>query len=358
MLPLSRKVCPLTLGTANIGNPGQDRDNRVKDEPRFFYHSFPRPRQGETPGETASRGWAILRLMKKLGLILAPEVVEWHTPVNLGTPLPIQILQRRICFTELSQKELSQHSTRFGPFALEFETAALRRLGALPVIYMPQALSEQDHLALLGPFVVGHLGQIHHTLEQLNRLSQLDNPAYVQNLRENVLADDCMIILRNDDKSGGIVQEFQVPWKVIRDLLSFIGFETAPFNAMTGATSIAQALFYPTDDDHHDQELGYFRQREWRITADYYVNGSPRGRSLQDEEKELLLELDESFWGGNTHSSKPIPRVDYALALDHPAPSEFFDKVTRIVVPDNFAGEARQILGDSVTPVGQLGHSK
>ena len=330
----------------------------MKDEPRFFYHSFPRLRQGDTNSETASRGWAILQSMKKLGLILAPEVVEWHTPVSLGVPSPVQILQRRICFTELSQQELSEHSTRFGPFALEFETSALRRVGALPVIYMPQAMSEQDHLALLGPFVVGHLGQISSTLELLNRLGQLDNPAYVQNLGENVLADDCMIILRNDDKSGGIVQEFQVPWKAIMDLLSFIGFETAPFNAMTGATSIAQALFYPTDDDHHDQELGYFRQREWRITADYYVNGSPRGRSLQDEEKELLLKLDESFWGGNTHPSKPIPRMDKALALIQPTPGELLEKVTRIIVPDIFYGQASQRFGDRVTAVSQLGHSE
>lgn len=39
-------------------------------------------------------------------------------------------------------------------------------------------------------------------------------------------------------------------------ILDYIEFETAPLDAMTGATSIAQALLYPTDDDHHDQELG------------------------------------------------------------------------------------------------------
>ena len=330
----------------------------MKDEPRFFYHSFPRPRQGETHSETASRGWAILQLMKKLGLILAPEVVEWQTPVSLGTPSPIQVLQRRISFTELSPQELSEHSTHFGPFALEFETTALRRIGALPVIYMPQALSEQDHLALLGPFVVGHLEQIRSTLDLLNQISQSGNPASVQSPGANSIADDCIVTLRNGDESRGTVQEFQVPWKAIRDLLSFIGFERAPFNAMTGATSIAQALFYPTDDDHHDQELGYYRQREWRITAGYYVNGSPRGRSLQDDEKQLLRELDESFWGENTHPSKGIPRVDEALALVQSAPDELLDKVTRIIVPDNFAGQARQIFGERVTTVSQLGHSK
>ena len=194
--------------------------------------------------------------------------------------------------------ELSQHSARFGPFALEFEITALRRIGALPVIYMPQALSEHDHLALLGPFVVGHLDQIRGTLERLNRLDQFNDPAYLRSLGANVMAENCLVTLRNGDESRGIVQEFQVPWKAIRDLLRFIGFETAPFNAMTGVTSIAQALFYPTDDDHYDQELGYYRQREWRITADYYVNGSPRGRSLQDEEKNYYLNSMSTFGEG------------------------------------------------------------
>ena len=247
---------------------------------------------------------------------------------------------------------------RFGPFALEFDTVALRRFGALPVIYMPQALSEQDPLALLGPFVVGHLDQIRGTLERLDQLAHLDDPAYVQNLGSNVVPDDFMVILSNGDASRGTVQEFQIPWKVIRDLLSFIGFETAPFNAMTGVTSVAQTLFYPTDDDHHEQELGYYRQREWRITADYYVNGLPRGRSLQDEEKDLLLEVDRYFWKGNTHTSNPNPRVDEALALVQPAPAKLLDKATRIIVPDEIYGQARQTLGGRVTAISQLGHSK
>ena len=330
----------------------------MSGQPRFFYHSFPRPRQGETDSETASRGWAVLQSIRELGLILAPEIVEWHTPVSLGTPSPTRILQRRICFTELSPQELCEHSTRFGPFALEFETAALRRIGALPVIYMPQALSEQDHLALLGPFVVGHLGQIQGTLERLNELNQFDSPAYLQSVGASTVSDDMVLNLGNVDERGSIVQEFQVPWKVTRDLLDYIGFRTAPFNAMTGVTTIAQALFYPTDDDHHDQELGYYRQREWRITADYYVNGKPRGRDLVDEEMQLLLDLDESFWGGSIHPSNPNPRAAEALALVQPTPAELLDAVARIIVPDSFLDQACQIFGDRVNAASQFGQDK
>ncbi len=328
----------------------------MKNETRFLYHSFPRPRSSETQSQTANRGWAILESMQKLGLVLAPEVVEWDDPVGLGTPSPIQVLQRRICFTELHPGELGGHSTRFGPFALEFDTNALRRIGALPVIYMPQALSTQDHLALLGPFVVGHLSQIRSSLEKLYELDQLDNLEnwQAQHPEATSISDDCSVKLRNVDDSDGVVQEFEVPVKTIRGVLNYLGFRTAPFNAMIGAASIAQAMFYPTDDEHQNQELGYYRQREWRITADYSVNGSPRGRSLQDEEKELLLGLDQSFWGRQTHPSREHRRVDEALALVQPTPSELIAMVGRLIVPDDFADKARKIFGDRVTPKSQL----
>ena len=146
--------------------------------------------------------------------------------------------------------------------------------------------------------------------------------------------------------------------KVIRGILNYIDFETAPFDAMVGAISIAQALFYPTDDDYHDQELGYYRQREWRITADYYINGSPRGRSLQDEERESLLELDGPFWGSNIHSSEPHPRIDEALALIQPTADDLLDMVARIIVPDNFADKVREIFDVPVIAASELEDSK
>lgn len=326
----------------------------MKNDPRYFYHSFPRPRQGETHSETAKRGWAILQSMKKLGLILAPEVVEWHTPVNLGPPSPTRITQRRISFTELSPEELTEHSTRFGPFALEFDITELRRAGALPVIYIPQALPEQDDLSLIGPSFVSHLNQIPHTLEQLNNLDQFRDPRYLKRLGAKYVAEDAVINLRNADESRGTIQEFQVPWTAIRDFLEYIQFETAPFNAMLAVISIAEAMLYPTDDDHNDQDLGYYRQREWRISAYYDLNGRPHSRGLQDEEKDLLLEIDEPFWSRDVHTSSPVRRVDEALALVQPTSTELLDQAARIIVPDTFFDQAHHTFGDRVTKISQL----
>ena len=329
----------------------------MADTLRFFYHSFPRPRHGEPYEYTTARGWALLQLIREIGLVLAPELVQWHTPGQnmLGTPNPLKVLQRRICFTELSPQELSRHSEHFGPFALEFEVEELRRMGALPVIYMPQALSEQDHLALLGPFIVGHLDQIRGLLDKLVPLEQLSGPEYVQNHCGESVVDNHQMNLRNTDKSGNIVQEFPVSSEVIRNILRYLQFETAPFEAMRGVTSMAQSLFYPTDDDYHDEELGYYRQREWRITGDYYINENRRGRVPRDEEKTQLLGVDQSFWSRPVHSSHPTLRVEEALVLTQPTPAQLFDNVNRIIVPTDYFDQARELFSDRVVSSEKLG---
>ena len=309
------------------------------EEIRYFYHSFPRPRDHEHTESVFRRGLAILRSIRHSGFIMAPEIVQWRTPVSIGSQSPIRILQQRICFTELPRSELQSHSRRFGPFAFEFDHMALRRFGALPVIYIPPAISKQDHLALLGPIIVSHLQHIQHTLTTLNNLQEVKS-------RESI-ASDLVVTLNNVDDSGGVIQEFHVAWKAISDLLSYIGFENAPLGAMIGATSIAQSLFYPTDDEHTDEDLGYYRQREWRITAGYEVNGVSRGRPLDDEEKRRLVETDDSFWNRRLHGTEEeYSRLDKAVVLAQPDPSELINMVNRLIVPEQMICEARQLFND------------
>jgi hypothetical protein len=109
-------------------------------ERRFFYHSFPRPKHGEEPETNLEQGTKILSFMAEAGLILAPEVVHWDASAVSGNSEEILILQRRACFTELSESELPGHSRIFGPISLAFDIADLRGAGALPVIYSPQGI--------------------------------------------------------------------------------------------------------------------------------------------------------------------------------------------------------------------------
>jgi|SRR5580692_1087395 hypothetical protein len=112
-------------------------------EARHFYHSFPRPRHSESVEHLSAKGLAILRLIRETGVVLAPEVIEWQVPLETGVPRTIVIRQRRICFTELSRTEIREHATRFGHFSLKFNIEDLRRLGAMPVMYVPQHLGQE-----------------------------------------------------------------------------------------------------------------------------------------------------------------------------------------------------------------------
>ena len=212
-------------------------------ESRYFYHSFPRPRPGEPRHEVISRGLSILNSIRGCGLVLAPEIVEWHVPpsLSIGVASPLRIFQQRICFTELSPDKLTKHSETFGPFAMEFDIAALRRAGALPVIYMPQALSENDHLALIGLFVVSDLNQVRDLLQTLERVKSAATSE-----------DHSVICLNNGDDKRGVIYSYSVSRNMVNDFMRFLTFERAPFSEMIGITTIAQSLFYPTDNRHTD----------------------------------------------------------------------------------------------------------
>lgn len=314
----------------------------------YFYHSFPRPRAGECPQALLDRGLHILRTMRRSGLILAPEVVEWNTPVRLGSPSPYRLLQQRVCFTELRPDELAAHSRHFGPYAIEFDITGLRRAGAMPVMYMPQALSEDDLLALLGSYVVSHLRNIKHLVESLDNLRRATDPNHIKDLHPEAksFAHDCVFTLTNGDERRGVVQQFKVPMTSVRDLLSFLGFENAPFPSMLGALSVVESLFYPTDNEHVDEPiLAYYKQREWRITANYSVNGRPRGAPLPHSEQERLLQADNQFWAREVDfDGEKFRRVDKAVSLALPPPEDITSAITRILTPAETLTEAKQLF--------------
>ena len=107
---------------------------------RYFFHSFPRPKATESRGATLNRALGILSLMKRVGLILAPELVVWDVGILGSGAKPVALLQRRASFTELDISELRSHSRKFGPLSLAFDIGALRNAGAVPVIYVPKAM--------------------------------------------------------------------------------------------------------------------------------------------------------------------------------------------------------------------------
>src|SRR6185503_2364931 len=156
--------------------------NNIETDKRHFYHSFPRVHKLVSKDENIKKGLKILKSIKKTGLILAPEIIEWKQPkLNDGHRI-IFTKQVRISFTELSNSEVKKHGEKFGDFAIEFDIEILRKLGALPVIYMPQYLEDDRKLSSVGSMIVAEIKDIKYTINQLHQLSQLSNLDYVKAL--------------------------------------------------------------------------------------------------------------------------------------------------------------------------------
>jgi hypothetical protein len=221
---------------------------------RSFYHSFPRIRPTDSEASLKVKGLQLLKGIKDIGLILAPEVVEWSIPKLDGTTQVIRNRQIRICFTELSLPELPGHAKTFGPFSVEFPIQLLRQFGILPVIYVPQMLEGDRFLSSIGPVMVSMFENARYTLDQLDQLFKLSDPEWALEFARKThpeathVSPDYEINLQNSDEQKKIVRTFPVKASVIRGVLEYLNYKTAPFDLMRGAIWAAQNLFYPTDD--------------------------------------------------------------------------------------------------------------
>ena len=141
---------------------------------RYFYHSFPQapvPPDEEWLGhpECYKVGLGIIEAICRVGLLLTPE--RWEFPpeeVSGGRPSePLPVFQKRLCFTELSPSELSNHASYFGPFSLEYELITLCNIGLMPVIYIPNATSSGAGYSGVGISIVNRLREIETLLDRL-----------------------------------------------------------------------------------------------------------------------------------------------------------------------------------------------
>jgi hypothetical protein len=330
-----------------------ERQLCVTTTDRFFFHSFPRRAKDETPADQLVRGLNILRTIKEIGLVLAPEIVSWSQPTISGTPRQITYRQQRLCFTELARTELPEHSKRFGPFSLQFSINTLRRLGALPVIYLPQNVKTDTALSSAGAVIAATMGDIKYTLGQLQQLSRLADLSYVRTIpgaeTASSVSADCILNLQNKDEAGNVVATYQVPLRHVLNFLEYLGFRNPPFELMAGILNLTQSLFYPTDDERHDEHLAYYRQREWRITAGMRLGGVQHGHAATDAERKRLLEIDRRFWNKEeSDKDGTFRRIDYAYVIDRFEGAPIFDAIEKVIVPDGLSCEAVKLFGDKV----------
>lgn len=311
-------------------------------------HSFPRPRAGDSPEIAQERAISVLAQIRKMGFVLAPELIEWDLSAIGSNKAPLQILQRRLCFTEIEPAELVNHSASFGPIALAFDTDKLRDAGAMPVIYAPQGLSSG-----LSQIAVCCVNGIRHTKavnSLLHQLKELSDPNIVAKTHGCLAQPDYTLDLKNTGSDGDVVSSCSIPATQMRQLLQYVGFNKIPFDHSIGVLEVFLNMFCPTDNMHSGEVLGYYRQKEWRIIAgNIKFNGRPMGRELLTSEKDELVSIDPVFWErALLVEGKERPRKELALIYDPFEGWDAFDLVEAIYAPETLHARIREIFGDGV----------
>jgi hypothetical protein len=253
---------------------------------RYFYHSFPR-RGRSTDGEL-EKGLKILSLICEAGLVLAPEVVKWKTPHADGYPPREQeTIQRRVCFTELPPSELVRHAEEFGHFALEFDIETLKRMGAMPVFYIPQsAAGDGDGVASLGSTLV---------VQSIDAMILAMRVAGVA----GVLAEAPEVNEGRFDSTFGFsnLRTFSLDVAETRKVLEAFTYAITPAGMIEHSLAGLLSCFYPADNLRENKALAYYRQREWRIAWNFAIRDEEVMRAPSGQLIDRLLDIDEAFFG-------------------------------------------------------------
>jgi hypothetical protein len=303
---------------------------------RFFFHSFPRPRQGESTQTQIKKGELIAASLLANGIILSPETYEIPLMDKEGKIVDrLRATQRRACFTELELEALPEHSETFGPFALVYEIDDLRQLGALPVFYIPLTSGNANLSGLASDL----LGGVADAIAYVNVLAVMRNWLAGQ--------ETVSLTFRGREVKYNPEQS-----RVIRDLIDVLGdYVTADVQTTRLRLAVASSCFYPTENPKYTEPLHYYRQREWRLIAAFLtLNGQPVAERATPEQVKQLLEIDPDFYSKKLQFYETSNQVN-ALEEDSIGNRCYFfkqlgtiDVVGRakaVIIPDESSGNSK-----------------
>jgi hypothetical protein len=304
---------------------------------RYFYHNFPRRKRG-TQGEIAM-GCQVLSLVKDFGLVMAPEIVKWaYEHADGSPPRTTEVLQQRVCFTELEPRELPSHAEKFGHFALEFKVPALKSLGAIPVFYVPRAMSAATGAEGAASVLVMQLiDAMVLTMRIAGAYSIAEETARAG------FADH--VRLEFGFKETGNKEFFFNGARLLNVLNAFSSSITPPAMLQTGLENLLK-FFYPADDVDRDKELVYFRQREWRIVGNVAVRDVELMRRPSDQLIERLKALDPEFFAREFPPKSAKSLAEGVFVLPGLGNRRILQMVNRIVVPEEAVSRVHSILKD------------
>ncbi|MFZ0425835.1 MAG: hypothetical protein WAL80_23400 [Xanthobacteraceae bacterium] len=313
---------------------------------RFFYHSFPR-RGASTQAENA-KGCKILASIRDFGLLLTPQFIEWTQPTATGRPRVLPVLQKRVCFTELSPNELTGHSEKFGHFSLEFEVDAVRRLGAIPVFYVPQPSAELRDGSAMGTALLAIATDLRAVV---NRMAGLDGI-----LHGTTPVPDSFQFTVGFAGSPEGRGSFTINRDESKNFLRAMGHAVTPWKDLSVGADTLLNFFHPTDDTRSDKALEFYREREWRVACSFRIN-NPDGSYVEVlhvptlDERQRFLEIDPEFFSRQVSNGiNMAATLDQALVYPALNGKRIIEMVRRVVVPPDAVADATDVLSSLESP--------
>jgi Putative abortive phage resistance protein AbiGi, antitoxin len=305
-------------------------------EERYFYHSF--PRRGKNEIQENEKGLKILKSICDFGLLLTPEVSEYkYEHANETPPRVEQILQKRICFTELSSKELKLHSENFGHFSIEFEIDILKKMGAIPVFYIPLSLNSDENGVSIGSVL---LIQFVDTLNLIRRLNTINGLPEQGALRAK------LPFKIDYPQNPAISRTFEIDTVESSNLLKAVNHGLTPLPTLVNALEGILGFFYPADNRRVSKGLEYYRQREWKICLNLTFAGKPGIlRPISESERKELLLIDQTFFSKKLiFQNTEIDFLKECFVLWEFENKHPIELAKRVIVPNEVKESAKKIL--------------
>lgn len=178
----------------------------------------------------------------------------------------------------------------------------------------------------------------------------MSDPEAVLAKHGHPLAPNAVLTLKNNDPTGKIVADYVVPAANVNAVMKHVGYRNIPFDHSIGMLTVFLNIFYPTDNMHTRELLGYYRQREWRLIGrGLHFNARPVARALTQAEMERLQTIDATFWKREvTVDGMRPPRSAIAQIYNPTENWNFFDLVRNVFAPRSVAKRVGEIVGDKL----------
>jgi hypothetical protein len=301
------------------------------------YHSF--PRRGV---DDVGRGLRVLRSILCSGILLTPEVNEFRGEPDEVTRVigsPLLVVQQRFCLTCLHRSELSDHAQLFGMFHLRFDFDAIRRLGAVPVIYVPQPSPTvgASNLPMVGTAIVHRLKEAQDLLHDLNTLQQeARRGPFVRVSRVNAGTHRD---LRSSDVQWLV--ESLLPTRPVIQLEAAVRTFASMFQSIARTRHAIDHQATATTSRRDD----YYRQREWRLLGGITDLGVPLDRPLLPREASAIVATDPDFF----EATRDYPNgrtsvVEQCRLISAVAGAPVHHSISELIVPRSAVPVVRQLV--------------